>query len=365
MPLRIAVIGAGVIGSATAFRAAEAGAEVTVVEAAGPAAGATGKSFGWINASFAETDDYFRLRMAAIDAHHRLDAALGGSGARWGGSLWWEEEGAAFTAHAARLTAFQYPHRVLDRAQFARLAPAIADPPEECLFVPQEGAVEGGDLVLRLLAAAARHGARIRLGSTAQRLLTSGDRVTGVQTTHGDLLADVTVVAAGMGSAGLLGSVGAALPLDNKPGLILHTAPLPHVADHLILSPDIHFRQAADGSLVTGEIFSGDGPGRRWITEDPDHLADELLRRLSARLPGFDVRPALIMLGHRPVPRDGLPLIGPAGPQGLYVAAMHSGITLAPLVGELVAAEITGGGEQAALAPYRPDRAMGSGSQGG
>ncbi|RMD92142.1 MAG: FAD-binding oxidoreductase, partial [Alphaproteobacteria bacterium] len=46
--------------------------------------------------------------------------------------------------------------------------------------------------------------------------------------------------------------------------------------------------------------------------------------------------------------------IGPLG-EGAYLAVMHSGATLAPLVGELVAAEI-GGRECAELAAFRPAR---------
>jgi D-hydroxyproline dehydrogenase subunit beta len=356
LTLRIVTVGAGIIGASIAFRAAEAGADVTLIEAAAPAAGATSKSFGWINASFAETDDYFHLRMAALGAHHRLDADLGGSGVRWGGSLWWEEEGAAFDAHVAKLTALQYAHRVLDRTQFARLAPAIADPPDRCLLVAQEGSVEGPALTARLLSAAAAQGAHIRLGCSALGLMATGKAVTGVMTTHGPLTADVTVIAAGMGSVALLAGVGVDLPLDNKPGLILHTRPIAPVTDHLILSPDVHFRQSPDGSLVAGEIFSGDGPGRDWITSDPGRLADDVLHRLAARLPGHDIRPAVTMLGQRPVPRDGLPLVGPVGPEGLYVAAMHSGITLGPLMGELVTAELTSG-PVPDLALFRPDRA--------
>jgi glycine/D-amino acid oxidase-like deaminating enzyme len=43
---------------------------------------------------------------------------------------------------------------------------------------------------------------------------------------------------------------------------------------------------------------------------------------------------------------------------GVYSATMHSGITLGPMIGQLVAAEVMGT-RQAILAPFRPDRAMG------
>jgi glycine/D-amino acid oxidase-like deaminating enzyme len=101
-------------------------------------------------------------------------------------------------------------------------------------------------------------------------------------------------------------------------------------------------------------VFSGDGPDPARLTRDPQGVAREVMARLAARLPGADLQLAALGLGLRPVPRDGLPVIGEAGP-GLTLAVMHSGITLAPLVGELVAAEI-GGAPQDILSPYRPAR---------
>jgi glycine/D-amino acid oxidase-like deaminating enzyme len=70
-----------------------------------------------------------------------------------------------------------------------------------------------------------------------------------------------------------------------------------------------------------------------------------------------ELRADKVMIGKRLVPLDGLPVIGePSVLGGLYIAMMHSGITLAPLVGRLVADEIISHSETDLLAPYRPDR---------
>jgi glycine/D-amino acid oxidase-like deaminating enzyme len=67
-----------------------------------------------------------------------------------------------------------------------------------------------------------------------------------------------------------------------------------------------------------------------------------------------------VTLGLRPIPEDGLPAIGPApGLEGLYLAVMHSGITLAPAVGRFAAMELLDGAEVELLAPFRPDRFVG------
>ena len=57
-----------------------------------------------------------------------------------------------------------------------------------------------------------------------------------------------------------------------------------------------------------------------------------------------------VMLAARPVPQDGLPVIGASWPEGVYVAVMHSGVTLAALVGEAVTQELARGETAAELA---------------
>ena len=58
----------------------------------------------------------------------------------------------------------------------------------------------------------------------------------------------------------------------------------------------------------------------------------------------------------RPVPGDGLPVVGPGPVPGLWMAVMHSGATLAPVVAELLVDEIISGAESPLLAEFRPTR---------
>jgi glycine/D-amino acid oxidase-like deaminating enzyme len=63
-----------------------------------------------------------------------------------------------------------------------------------------------------------------------------------------------------------------------------------------------------------------------------------------------------VTVGYRPTPKDGFPIIGNGGHKGLYVVVMHSGVTLAPLVGLLASNEILTGIDDANLAPFRLSR---------
>jgi len=81
--LRIGVVGGGIVGAAIAMQCARAGAGVTLLEKTAPAAGATGKSFAWIN-PFMDEPHYMRVRLKALERWRALDRPLG-TKVTWGG----------------------------------------------------------------------------------------------------------------------------------------------------------------------------------------------------------------------------------------------------------------------------------------
>lgn len=108
-------------------------------------------------------------------------------------------------------------------------------------------------------------------------------------------------------------------------------------------------RQTAEGRIIAGSDFSGADPGM-----DAQVTASELFAVLKASLRGGDgLTLDFHTVGYRPTPIDGFPIIGRAeGMDGVYVAVMHSGITLAPAVGLFAAREILDGERDPLLAPY-------------
>ena len=80
------------------------------------------------------------------------------------------------------------------------------------------------------------------------------------------------------------------------------------------------------------------------------------LQRLRTLFPGHDIHFAHQAMAMRPVPEDGLPVVGQGPIPGLWVAVMHSGATLAPVVAELLAAEMVEGIQSPLLAGFRPGR---------
>lgn len=348
---KIIVIGAGLIGASVAFELARRGRQVTVVEAGLPAAMASGRSFGWINASFALNDAHFALRMAGMAAHQRLEQVLPGLH-RASGCLWWEEEGAAFDAAAARLLAAGYPLERLDRRGIQAREPALTRPPEEALFFPSEGWVDPAALTHALLAAS---GAQVLSGVTA-RLWLAGGRVQGIDTPLGPMAADQVVIAAGVAAPALLDPLGLHLPMLHRPGLLLRTAPVGPRLRHILAAPEQEIRQDDQGRLLApaAAFHQSDEGGN---LADPLGQAEAALVRIGTMLGLSGLCAETVMQAARPVPGDGLPVVGPVA-KGLWLAVLHSGVTLSAIVAEGLADEMTGQGVLAELAPFRPARLL-------
>jgi glycine/D-amino acid oxidase-like deaminating enzyme len=352
---RVLIVGAGIVGATIAHHLARRGAAVTLADRVSPAAAASGRSFGWINASYGNPEPYFRLRFQSLLEYRRLDWETGGGlGVKWGGSLLWDPEAGDLAAYVAGHGAWGYGLRGVDREAFRALEPQVADPPEFAVFAELEGSLDGARATRALLASAQRHGAELRCPCEVLAIRHDQGRVVGAETSDGPIAADCTVLAAGVATPDLAAPLGLALPMANLPGLLIRTRPVAPVLGRILLSPGCHVKQDPDGTLVAGWDFGGGGGA----TKDAERAGAELLEEVRRLLPGVpDLALGEVLVGVRPMPADDFPAVGFApGPAGLYVAVMHSGVTLAPVVGRFAAEEILEGADIGLLAPYRPAR---------
>lgn len=356
--MQILIIGAGIIGASLAYELTTAGARVTVLEAALPAGAASGRSFGWINASFYASAEHYALRMEGIAAHHRWAAKLPRTARRpkFPGALWFEDTGDGFEVMASALEIMGYPLERLGRKEFAELEPNVT-PPDRALHLPAEGWIDAATLTHDLLAAACEQGARLWQGVAVRGLLVEEGRVAGLRTDQGAVRADHVVIAAGVGSPALLADLDLTLPMARRPGLTLHTQPLPPLLGHVLASPHLEFRQLSNGRILAPTATGHQGDDTETIIELPGDIADAALQRLQEMIPNHDLRWEKITAAERPVPKDGLPCIGHVS-AGLSLAVLHSGVTLSAVVAELLSAEIMGKGESELLRDFRPARLL-------
>jgi glycine/D-amino acid oxidase-like deaminating enzyme len=361
---RIVVVGAGITGASIAYHLAKRGATVTIVEAMRPGAGATEKSFGWINATFSKRPRaYFDLNQLGIAGWRRLETELGGElKVQWGGSVSWASAGTethALRDNVRKHQEWGYATHLIDEDRIHQLLPHVA-PGEfgaacHCEF---EGAVDPMDAVKAMLRQVREAGAEVKYPNEVTGLKIEGGRVTGIQAGELSIAAGVVVLACGVVIPHLAEMAGVSVPLKESEGVLVHTRPQPKLIDRVVLAPAIHCRQKLDGRvMVGGQIVAGAGTVSGAVSE-PAEFAKRILRDAAQVLPGLrGVAVERVTVGLRVMPVDEYPIVGFASNcPNLYIAATHSGVTLAPVIGQYAALEILDDARVSLLEPYRPSR---------
>jgi glycine/D-amino acid oxidase-like deaminating enzyme len=193
----IAVVGAGIVGGAIALELVSRGAAVTLVDAGGERA--SENSFGWINASWFNRPDYFRLRHFSMGVWRVWAGRVHGLDPRWVGCLLWDLVGNALDAFVRDHGAWGYALRLVDCDTIRRIEPGLANVPAQAALAMEEGFVEGGAAATALRAAAVKAGARL-----VDRSVAALESKT-LRLSDGEILsADRIIVAAGEGTAKLL-----------------------------------------------------------------------------------------------------------------------------------------------------------------
>ena len=207
MPAKIAIVGAGLIGCAIAEQLSRRGVCPVVVEAGQVGTQASGRSFGWINASFYIDKVHHHLRRAGMEAWHDLQARLPALDVAWPGCLWWEVQGESLAQKQAEVAALGYPVQRLEGAQLAPHFPPGADLPTSALRFDSEGVAEAGTVTRQLSEVCMQRGVQFLHGCKVEQIETKGGRVTGLKVEGGIIEADQVVVAAGVGTSALCQSV--------------------------------------------------------------------------------------------------------------------------------------------------------------
>lgn len=356
-PNRVVISGAGIIGASIAYHLAQRGAEVTVLEKQRPGSGATRNSFAWLNA-LKQPRAYYELNLMGMLGWHRLSTEIGGElQIQWGGSARWVPPGTGAMALQKRAEQFEqwgYPISMVDQAELARLLPEV-NPKSfgAASYTSLEGTVDPMHALGVLLHKAQQFGAKIEYPCEVTALDMAGDRVRGVQTTRGPMEADIFVLASGVDTPRLAWMAGLTVPLRESPGLLAHSSPQARILDRVALAPGADIKQNLDGRVVTGVDF---GPSATTDTSlEVGMKLFENAGRYIEKLNGMPVE--TVTLGYRVLPQDGFPIVGfPERRPNLYIAAMHSGMTMCPIIGQLAAMEILDGATVDLLAPYRLSR---------
>jgi glycine/D-amino acid oxidase-like deaminating enzyme len=342
----IAVIGAGVVGASVSYHLSREGA-----------------SFAWVNASAkAGHDEYFELNYAGLKEYLRLTSEL--TDATWWhqtGHLRWDYADAQTLRSAVeQLVSRGYPAETWDADRARRLLEPnveLVSPSGLVAVLPAEGWVDGALMANALTGAAVAEGAATAFGRKVCAIAIEDGAVAAVELAGGERRAVAAVVnAAGPAADAIAALIGRTLPMKDSRGLVVRLATEDGPVRHVLHAPGIGIRPDGPGRtlLLTHSVEPELSAGR--------HAPRELVERVLAR--GADVVPALrgamvtdARVGQRPIPIDDLPAVGPAGGvRGYYEAVMHSGITLGPLVGRALAAEVVHGQIDRLVGNFRASR---------
>ncbi|WP_156724933.1 NAD(P)/FAD-dependent oxidoreductase [Streptomyces apocyni] len=383
----VIVVGAGVVGAACAYYAAQAGLTVTVIDRGPVAGGTTGTGEGNLLVSDKEPGPELELALLSVQLWHELAASLPSAieyEAKGGLVVASSDDGLrALRGFAARqgevgVTAHEVPADGLGELE-PHLSPGLPGG----IHYPQDAQVQPALAAAHLLKAAASQGRnqprsrsrprlRLRLGEEVTGLLTGADgAVRGVRTATGEVRAPYVVNAAGTWGGDLAKLAGVELPVLPRRGFVLVTEPLPRVVRRKVYAAD-YVADVASGSaaLQTSAVVEGTAAGPVLIGSSRERvgfdrsLSTEVLRRLAlgatALFPVLaGVRVMRTYTGFRPYLPDHLPAIGP-DPRlpGLLHACGHegAGVGLAPATGLAIARCLTGGEPPVDIAPFAPAR---------
>jgi glycine oxidase len=357
----VIIVGGGVIGLGIAWRAAQRGLAVTVVDPA-PGSGATRTAAGMLAPAtelhYGE-EPLLRLGLESARRYPSFveeleDVAGRRVGYRRDGTLvatWDAADLAALRDLHAFAQSLGLSTELVTGRELRRLEPALASGLPGGMVAADDCQVDNRQLSEALLAAAELGGARIvRERAVALR----GHEV--VLANRDTLGADAVVLAAGAWSAQLSGAV----PVRPVKGQTLRLrmpgeAPLQRVVRGTVKGSPVYVLPRTDGQVVVGASSEEAGFDLR----PRAGAIYELLRDAQALVPvlseaAFDE----VSTSVRPGSPDNAPLIGPTGVDGVIVATGHyrNGILLAPITADGVAELIATGTLPELLAPFTPSR---------
>lgn len=365
------IIGGGVTGVSIAFHLAGLGVRrVVVLERKFLGAGGTGRSVGIIRQLY-PTPETTRMVRASLDVFRSFGDAVGGHSGYVGcGAL----IGVSPVMRGGLLARVEQQRplgvraQVLEPKELSRIEPRI-DPTGlgAVLYEPESGYGDPSAVTAGYAEAARRRGAAIEQGSEVIEILKAGDRVSGVATNTERITAPIVVNAAGLWSplVARLADISLPIVIGRHPVFIVERQPA-FGAAHMVymdLAGGSYVRPETGNLTLTGSLTDDEAQHPM----DPELLGSEAgfdeaavaLARTAQALPGLaDARLSRSYAGAFDITPDWMPILDESPLGGFFIAAGMSGhgFKLAPMVGAMMAARITGTASPVSLAPFRLDR---------
>lgn len=250
----------------------------------------------------------------------------------------------------------QVPLEVVNSGALREIEPALSPAFEAAILIKQQGrALDPGGIGKALADKAQNLGVSF-LRRSIERLVPEAEGAWRIETDAGPLQAKRLVVAMGAWSGKLMRDLGVKAPLEaergyhlvfKNPGVSLNNAIMNVDAKFVVSSMSAGVRCAG-----TAEFAGIDAP--------PDYRRARVFKQLAKRMfPDINIEDTQEWMGPRPSTPDSVPYLGEVpGFANLYAAYGHghTGMTMAPKTGEVIAALIAGDVVDIDMTPYRIDR---------
>jgi glycine oxidase len=361
----VVVVGGGVMGSACAWKLAEAGARVVVLEKSVPGAEASSAAAGILGAH-AEAHGpgpMADLLLAGLGLYEPWAKALA---ARTGIDIELRRCGVLRVAldraallRARRDTAWMASAsrdvETLSASAVQKLEPSVSSTAGALLF-PADARVDPKLLFRAVHIAAQRAGAAFESGAYVKKILVKDGAARGVLVEDGaEYSAPIVIVAAGSWSTLVAGT-----PIDNdavvpaRGQVVELSMPAPPLS-HVVMGPRCYLVPRDDGRVLVGATVEFVGYRREVTAGAVRDLLDAALA-LVPSLEGAVLRDA--WSSFRPFTPDELPLLGRTSVKGILLATGHyrNGILLAPITAEILAALAAGRASPIDVAPFEASR---------
>lgn len=346
------IIGAGVVGSSIAYHLSDKTSNILVIDRQFPGAGTSGATQAWVWVHTKQPNWYAEFSMYSAELYPALKKKLVDiEYVRTGGIAPIFEEEKLKKAKA--LVKGQQEKGIdvvlLSKEEALAKEPYLSDQLIAATYSPLDGNVNPMRLTHAYIHAAKKKDVSFRFYCPVTGIRRQNGRFI-VETDTETFSAHQLVLAAGAWTPELARLLGVQVPVRPVRGQILVTEPAPPFLKHTVTG----VRQTVNGEVLIG--YSKEEVGfNRNTTWD---IIGETARF------GIKIVPVLKQLrlvrafsGLRAMPQDGLPILGPVeGIPGLYLAVMHSGVTLSPIVGMLMSELLAGEAPSFPLEPFRLKR---------
>jgi len=350
----VIVVGAGIIGSTIAYELSKRGINVTLIDKNKPGSGCSGSSFAWINATYPKQPYSYNLfSQLGINAFHLMEKELS-LDIKWNGSLEWSseiEDQNKLIESINKLKSYpkSSPTEIIGYKKAEQLEPNIKfKNNKNIIFSRSDGAIDPKDAISKMISGIKTNGGLVLYPCKFEKILETNDIFTKIKTSTGVLKCQNIIFCNG---TDLDISFGTKFLKEPRPGVIIKTEPARSLINSIVYGPQIHAHQQRNGQLIIGEQ----------ITAPLEESFKNHLRRINKHFKNMvktsiNLNPSEVLVGWRPIPKDGLPIIGRYKNKSIYLAVMHSGISLAAIVGTLVTQEIVDEVDSLLLDDFRPSR---------